>query len=95
MAAIERRRWQGITTGTHLKGFLGFTQQYNVYINDYARMAVPLQNALQGMCLTKAQKKAQSYQRQTDLPLGTGTRHTPSFFKMNQEELVRHYKLQG
>ena len=63
VAAIERWRWEDITTPTHLKGFLGFTQWYSVYIHDYARMAAPLQMALQGMCLTKAQKKAQKYQR--------------------------------
>ena len=66
-----------------------------MYIHDYARMAAPLQMALQGMCLTKAQKKAQKYQRQTDLLPGTGTRQRANFSKMSQEELVQHYKLQG
>ena len=95
MAAIERWRWEDITTPTHLKGFLGFTQWYSVHINDYARMATPLQIALQGMCLTKAQKKAQKYQRQTDLLPGTGTRHRANFSKINQEELMQDYQLQG
>ena len=64
-----------------------------MYIHDYARMAAPLQMALQGMCLTKPQKKGQKYQRQTDLLPGTGTRHSANFSKMSQEELVQHYKL--
>ena len=33
VAAIERWRWEDITTPTHLKGFLGFTQWYSVYIH--------------------------------------------------------------
>ena len=95
MAAIERWRGEDITTPTHLKGFLGFTQWYSVYIHDYARMAAPVQMALQGMCLTKDQKKAQKCQRQTDLLPGTGTRQRANFSKMSREELVQHYKLQG
>ena len=95
VAAIERWRWEDITTPTHLRGFLRLTQWYSVYIHDYTRMAAPLQMALQGMCLTKAQKKAQKYQRQTDLLPGTRTRQMADFSKMSQEELVHHYKLQG
>ena len=95
VAAIERWRWEDITTPTHLKRFLGFTQWYSVYIHDYARMAAPLQMALQGMCLTKAQRKAQKYQRQTDLLPGTGTCKRGNFSKMSQEEMVHHSKLQG
>ena len=95
VAAIEGWRWEDITTPTHLKGFLGFTQWYRVYIHHYARMAAPLQMALQGMCLTKAQKKAQKYQRQTDLLPGTGTRQRANFSKMSQDKLVQRYKLQG
>ena len=92
--AIEQWRWEDITTSTHFKGFLGFTRWYSVYINNYARMATPLQMALQGMCLTKAQKKAQKYQRQTDLLPRTGTRQKAILSKMSQEELVHHYILQ-
>ena len=95
VAVIERWRWEDITTPTHLKGFLGFTQWYSVYIHDYARMGAPLQMALQGMCLTKAQKKAQKYQRQTDSLPGTDTRQGANFSNMSQEELVQHYKLQA
>ena len=98
MAAIERWRWEDITTPIHLKGFLGFTQWYSVYIHDYARMAAPLQMALQGMCLTKSQKKAQKHQQQTDLLAGTGTRRRASFSIMSQEDLIHHhhhYKFQG
>ena len=95
VAAIERLRWEDITTPTHFIGFLGFTQWYSVYIHDYVRMTAPLQMALQGMCLTKAQKKAHKYQRQTDLLPGTGTRQRANFSIMSQEELVHHYKLQG
>ena len=58
-------------------------------------MAAPLQMALQAMCLTKAQRKAKKYQRQTDLLPGTGTRQQANFSKMSQDELVHHYKLQG
>ena len=95
VAAIEQWRREDITTHTHLKGFLGLTQWYSVYIHDYACMAAALQMALQGMCPTKAQKKAQKYQRQTDLLPGTRTRQRAHFSKMSQEELVQHYKLQG
>ena len=95
VAAIGRWQWEDITTLTHLKGFLRFTQWYSVYLHDYARMAAPLQMALQGMCLTKAQKKAQKYQRQTDLLPGTGTRQRANFSRMSQGELVQHDKLQG
>ena len=94
VAAIERWRWEDITTPGHLKGFFGFTQWYSVYIHDYARMAAPLQRALRGKSHTKAQNKAQKYQRQSDLLPGTGTRHSATFSKMNEGELVRHYKLQ-
>ena len=66
-----------------------------MYIHDYARMAAPLQMVLQGMCLTKAQKKAQKYQRQTVLLPGTGTRQRANFSEMSQEELVHHNKLKG
>ena len=41
VAAIERWRKEGIANPTHLKGFLGFTQWYSVYMHDYARMAAP------------------------------------------------------
>ena len=95
VAAIERWRWEDITTPTHLKGLLGFTQWYSVYIHDYARMAAPLQVALQCMCITKAQKMAQRYQRQTDLLPGTGTHRTADVSNMSQVEMVQHYKLQG
>ena len=94
VAAIGRWWWQDITTPTHPKGFVGFTQWYSVYIHDYAGMAASLQMTLQGTCLTKAQKKAKKYQRQTDLPPGTGTRHRANFSKMSQEEVIQHYKLQ-
>ena len=66
-----------------------------MYIHDYARMAAPLQMALQGMCLTKAEKKAQKHQRQTDLLPGTGTRHRANFPKMSQEELIQPYNTPG
>ena len=93
VAAIERWQWEDITTPTHLRGFLGFTQWYSVYIHDDARMAAHLQMAWQGMCLTKAGKKAQKYQQQTDFLPGTGTRQRANFSGMSQEELVHHYKL--
>ena len=95
MAAIEQWRWEDITTPTHLKGFLGFTQWYSVYIHDYARMAAQLQMAPQGMCLIKAQRKASRYQRQTDLLRVLVPATGPIFSKMSQEELVQHYELQG
>ena len=66
-----------------------------MYIHDYAHMAAPLQTALHGMCLTKAQKKAEKYHPQTDLLPGTGTHHRANCSKMSVEELIQHYKLQG
>ena len=51
--------------------------------------------ALQGIYLTKAPRRAQKYQRQTDLLPRTRTRHRASFSKMNQEDLIQHYKLEG
>ena len=54
----------------------------------------PPQMALQGMCLRKAQKKAQVYQQHTDLLLGTGTRPRSHFSNMSQEEMIQQYKLQ-
>ena len=95
VAAMEGWRWEDITTPTHLNGFLGFPQWYSMYIHDYARMAARLQMALQRICVTKAQKNAQTYQRHTDLLAGTGTHHRANFSKTSQEELVQHYKLKG
>ena len=41
---------------THFKALSGFTQWYSVYTRHYALMAAPLQQALEGLCLTKAGK---------------------------------------
>ena len=65
-----------------------------MYIHDYARTAAPLQMALQGTCLTKAQKRAQKYQRQSNQLPGCCTRQRGIFSKTGQDELIQHHKLQ-
>ena len=48
MKAIEDRTEGSITTVTQLKGFLGLTQHYSIYMKNYAEWAAPLTDALQG-----------------------------------------------
>ena len=87
MASIAKWRWEDIKTPTDLKAFLGFTQWYSVYIKDYALMAGPLQRALQGLCLTKAQKrqlKEKSSKRAHE--------RAKPLAKMTEDELIAHHR---
>ena len=56
-AAVMRWHWRSITTPTHMKAFLGFTQWYAVYVRGYAKLAAPLMEALKGLDMTKKQRK--------------------------------------
>ena len=94
VAAIERWRWKDIVTPTHVKGCLRLMQWCSVYVHHYAGMAAAVQMALDGMCLTKAQKKAQKYKRMSDQLPDTATRQRADSSKMSQEELIQHHKLQ-
>jgi len=42
LTALEKWKSEMITTVTHLKGFLGLAQYYAQYVQDFARIAVPL-----------------------------------------------------
>ena len=48
MKAIEDWTEGSIKTVTQLKGFLGLTQHYSIYMKNYAEWAAPLTDALQG-----------------------------------------------
>ena len=48
MKAIEDWTEGSIKTFTQLKGFLGLTQHYSIYMKNYADWAAPLTDALQG-----------------------------------------------
>ena len=56
VAAIERCWWEDITTPTHPKGFLAFTQWYSVYIHDHGR---PTANGPTGHVPHKSPKEGQ------------------------------------
>ena len=56
-AAVMHWHWRSITTPTHTKAFLGFTQWYAVYVCGYAKLAAPLMEALKGLDVTKKQRK--------------------------------------
>ena len=53
-----------------MKAFLGFTQWYAVYVKGYAKMVAPLNDALKGMCITKAQKGAQKFEKKSGRLVG-------------------------
>ena len=48
MKAIKDWTEGSIKTVTQLKGFLGLTQHYSIYMKNYAEWAAPLPDALQG-----------------------------------------------
>ena len=48
LAAIARWEAKHIKTISHMKGFLGLCQWYAIYMKDFAKVAAPLFEALQG-----------------------------------------------
>jgi transposase InsO family protein len=48
LKAVEEWTPQSVKTITHLRGFLGLCQHFNIYIKNFAEIATPLTDALSG-----------------------------------------------
>ena len=91
VAPIAKWKWVDKKTPTHLKAFLGFKQWYSIYIRDQAIMAAPLQQALQGFCLTKAQKQ-QLREKTWNRANEEARKRAETLAKMNETELIAYQR---